>query len=179
MDKSQIPSKSYTFGEGEYVKEVKLYEWITQDEEDKYQSILMGEAEINTDTAEDIKKGKKYSISITVNQVSEARKHLIASYLCEMNIEEFNVLSPTVRAGIGDKVEEIHSKKKIITYRDFVIFFETGQGKNKIKSNKFVNMFNLMERFGWDYYTYIKQPAFFLESCHNYLQAASDYQKSR
>lgn len=108
MDKSQIPTKSYTFGKDDYVKEVSLYEWITHDEEDQYQSILYGRVGVDQETAET----KKVDITITIDQVNEAERHLISSYISGLSMEEFNVLHPSVREGIREKAKELHDKKK-------------------------------------------------------------------
>lgn len=41
-------------------------------------------------------------------------------------------------------------------------------------------MLRILEKFqGWDYYTYESQPAFFIDSIANYLQAESMYKKDQ
>lgn len=117
MDKSQIPTKSYTFGEGEYVKEVSIYEWITQQEEDEYQEILLGDQQIGSDVAQKLDSknkentGNEFKFSLSIKNVNKAKDYLVKAYLAS-NAGEYDIMRPDVRLAISQKIEEIHSKKK-------------------------------------------------------------------
>lgn len=52
-----------------------------------------------------------------------------------------------------------------------------GEKSKDWKLREFVNRIRIMERYHWDYITYLKQPAFVIENIKRYLSVESEYQE--
>ena len=115
MDKSQIPTiESITIGEGEGAKVVKLYKWLTQKEEDEYQSILLGESELGSTSIQSGQKGEtpEIEVHIKMRTINDAKQYLTGCYLANISFDEYSVLEPSIRADIDKDIEKLNNKKK-------------------------------------------------------------------
>jgi hypothetical protein len=68
--------------------------------------------------------------------------------------------------------------KSVIPFRDFILYWEGGLVEGK-KVYEFVWMVKVMEKFGWDYYTYISQPPFIIRNLINLFSSESEVKKKK
>lgn len=108
MDKSAIPTVKIKIGEKEDQKEIELYQWLTQQEDDEYQNILTGgeKLELSSSDTDSIK------FSATIANVTSARNYLVEHYCINLKPEEFNVMNPALRSELAEKIQELYAKKK-------------------------------------------------------------------
>lgn len=116
MDKSRIPTKEIKVGGDDNPKTVKVYEWLTQSEEDERSAIFMGEQEITVDD-DSSTKGKKSAkdnikLKVDINKVAKARKFLVEHMCVDLKWEEFDLWSPADRSQLLEALESQIDKKK-------------------------------------------------------------------
>ena len=60
---------------------------------------------------------------------------------------------------------------------EFIKFWESGEKTKDNNLIQFLNMVRILERFqGWDYYTYMQQPSFFLDNLLNYYSSQKEFE---
>lgn len=102
MDKSKIPTVTVKLSNG---FELELYSFLTQEEETEQLAILSGDQPLSLD-------GDSSKISVTAPQLALVGKHKFQSLSKNLTWEEFNVLSPKVRAEIQEKLNEVTDLSK-------------------------------------------------------------------
>lgn len=107
MDKSKIPTKELLIGKGEDRVKVKIYKWLTQDEESEYQNIVVGSNEFEIGDNTD---GVKATVPFA--NIAKANKFLIESMCVSIKWEEYNVWSPETREELLEKLNVIRNIKK-------------------------------------------------------------------
>lgn len=115
MDKSKIPTKEITVGKDDNLRTIKIYEWLTQDEEDERMRIMMGDQEVDVDEASSNADGKgeaKIKMKMKYDGVAQARKYLVEHMCVDLEWAEFNAMNPTYRADILSELEGQVNKKK-------------------------------------------------------------------
>jgi len=103
MEKN-IPTVEVEIGD----KKVSLYQWLTQEEEDKYNAIMLGDIQFD---AQQLKKAEKGEMDMKVSmaKIADSNKFLIQS-ICTTPWEEVNSWKPTLRAELLTKIQELRSK---------------------------------------------------------------------
>ena len=54
-----------------------------------------------------------------------------------------------------------------------------GEKTKNVYERRFINMVRVMERFHWDYLTYMEQPSFVITNLLNYLSAETEFNLSK
>jgi hypothetical protein len=91
-------------------EDIEVYEWLTQDEEDKYNNIIMGTEDI--DVSGDGVEGNNISIKVSAVKLSDARKFLVESLCASLTWDEYNVRSPKFREELFRKISDVRTGKK-------------------------------------------------------------------
>jgi len=115
MEKSKIPTVKFEVGTTEKF-EVEAYKWLTQEEDDRYNDILMGnkEFEFDVEANKDNEKSStpKTTMSISMSKLADSRKFLIETMCVNLKWEDFNVLQQPVREEIQQKLEAVRTPGK-------------------------------------------------------------------
>lgn len=106
MDKSAIQTKKITIGKDSDKREITVYAWLTQYEEDEYLSILTKGKDFTPDLEGNV------SISTNAENISAARNYLVEHYCTDLKMDEFNVMRPDLRKELTDAIELLNAKKK-------------------------------------------------------------------
>jgi hypothetical protein len=96
MEKN-IPTTKIQIGD----KEVEIYQWMTQDELDKSNSILMGNIEVDTGGASEVK------VSVTMDKMAEWKRFKISSLVKNFKWEQISEWKPKERDLLSDKIDEV------------------------------------------------------------------------
>jgi len=104
----QIPTIEVEIGKGEDLKKVVLYQWLTQEEEDKYNSIMLGDLELDPAQLNKASKGE-IQMKVSLQRVGESNRFLMQS-LCKTSWEEINSWKPSIRTDLLEKIREIREK---------------------------------------------------------------------
>lgn len=106
MDKSAIPTKTVSIGKDDTKREVKVYEWLTQKEEDEYISLLTGGQAFTPDESGSI------SMTTTAEGLAASRNYLIEHYCIDLSMDEYNYMNPKLRADLNTAIEDLRTEKK-------------------------------------------------------------------
>lgn len=106
MDKSVIPTTKIEIGKNEDKRVIEVYQWLTQQEDDEYLSLLTQGRDFSPDAEGNV------SISTNASNIATARNYLIEHYCIGIKSEEFNVMRPDLRQELINNIEALHSKKK-------------------------------------------------------------------
>lgn len=101
----KIPTTILEIGEDKL--KVEVYQWLSQEEEDEYNSILIGSKAIETNT-----KAKELSFSVSYSDVLKANSYRLKTLLKSPSWDEVSQWSPDLRKELNDKVTEVIDKKK-------------------------------------------------------------------
>lgn len=109
MEKS-IPYKSHKvpgLKVANVERELEVYEWLTQDEEDRKEQITLG------DRAYEVEHGKEMTVtvSVTAEKMAELRRFKVEALCRNLTWEEFSIQPPKVRDAITEILEEAEKKK--------------------------------------------------------------------
>lgn len=106
MDKTKIPTITITIDatEDEPAREVEVYKWLTQDENDEYQMTLIGDVDVSGNA-----DGK---FTATTFNAIKARNYKLKAMLKSPAWQEMSVWSPEQRESLMDKVSDLSEKKK-------------------------------------------------------------------
>ena len=96
----EIPTKKVKIGE----KEIEVYKWMTQDQEDEYLSIMTEGKEYTIDSEGNTQ------LSVSARALSNSRKYKVESLCKSLSWEEFNNWSPEDRSKLLSVLEK--DKKK-------------------------------------------------------------------
>jgi hypothetical protein len=96
MEKN-IPTTKVQVGD----KEVEIYQWLTQDELDKSNSILMGDMEVKVTDVEEMK------VAVTMDKMAEWKKFKISSLVKNFTWVQISEWKPKDRDLLSDKVDEV------------------------------------------------------------------------
>lgn len=99
-----IPTIEVEIGKGEDLKKVSLYQWMTQEEEDKYNTILVGDKEYTQ-----AEYAKMEEIGIPLQRLNESNTFLMQS-MCAIPWEEVNLWKPKLRSELLEKIQEVRAK---------------------------------------------------------------------
>ncbi len=102
----KVPTVEVEIGKGEDLKKILLYQWMTQEEEDKYNAILLGDKEY---TQDEYKEMSESGGRVSLVRANEAKRYLIEIFSVTP-WEEVNAWKPSLRNEIEEKIEEIRSK---------------------------------------------------------------------
>ena len=87
-------------------EKVTLYQWLTQEEEDKLNGVMLGDLDIDPSQA---KKGD-LKIKLSVAKLGESNK-LLVEFLCKSHKwETVNSWKPSMRAKLLEEINSIRSK---------------------------------------------------------------------
>lgn len=106
----KVPSKVLVIEEelenGEVLKhEVEVYKWFTQDEDDIYTNLQVGDQTIDTDSEK-----QKFTVSFT--KVIEARNYKMKTLIKSPSWEEISTWEPSLRDKVIKELDELTNKKK-------------------------------------------------------------------
>ena len=101
----QIPTVEVDI-EGE---KVLLYQWLSQEEEDKFNTILLGDFEVNEKQLKEMSTGKS-EMKISMSKVAESNKFLMQSLVKSPTWEIINSWKPSKRASLLNQINEVRSK---------------------------------------------------------------------
>jgi hypothetical protein len=104
MEGKTVPTIEVEIGKGEESKKVLLYQWLTQEEEDKYNAILIGDKEYTQD-----EYTKMETIGIPIARLNESNTYLMQS-MCATSWEDINSWRPSLRNELMNKIQEIREK---------------------------------------------------------------------
>lgn len=99
--KENIPTRKITVGKGEEAKEIEIYEWMTQDEENEYQGLLFGETEADEST---LKSGE---FRVKLKNLLTTNKFLVEHLCKDLKWEDFNTWNPELRAEVVAEVGKV------------------------------------------------------------------------
>jgi hypothetical protein len=108
MDKSKIPTDTFTVGEGENKINVEVYQWITKEEDKKYNEFITKGMSI--DEGED--GNGEVKVQLRQVDIIEAKDYLVKCMLKNPSYEDYNVMMPKYRDEIEDRIYELYNEKK-------------------------------------------------------------------
>ena len=106
MDKTGIPTEVIKIGD----REIGVYKWFTAEEDAEYNRLLMGDKEFDI-SEESLKKGNMKA-SFSFSSVAKASKYLVEHICVDLKWEEYNILSPSLRQELVDKINKVREGKK-------------------------------------------------------------------
>lgn len=109
-NEKKVPSYSVTIAKGtEDERSFKMYQWLTQEEHDQYQSILLADRDM------EVSGDGKQKMSIPATTMAQGRKFLVETLCIDLSWDEFNYMRPDLRDEVLDKIDaamDIQRKKK-------------------------------------------------------------------
>ena len=111
MDKSKVPTRDIVLGTGEEQVKVKVYKWLIQEEDDQYQTILVGES-MDLDMESGDKTANTIRTKIGFSSYAAARKYLVETMCINLSWDDFNILSPDMRDELFTKLDVLRVIKK-------------------------------------------------------------------
>jgi hypothetical protein len=108
MEGKKVPTVEIEIGKGEDVKKVSLYQWLTQEEEDKYNSIMLGDIELDATQLANAQKGEM-NMKVSLARVADSNKYLMQCMTVNP-WEEVNNWKPSMRTELLNKIQEIREK---------------------------------------------------------------------
>lgn len=100
MDKSKIPTTKIKLGD----REIEVYQWMTQEEEDQYLNTLTGDKEMSLSS--------EMEMQTSYSTLAKARNFMVQTLCKDFTFEEFNILSPDLRKELDAELAKIVNKKK-------------------------------------------------------------------
>lgn len=104
----EIPTIEIEIGKGEDLKKVLLYQWLTQEEEDQYNAIMLGDLQISQEQMDAAARGE-LGFNVSLKKISESNKFLIES-MCTTPWDQINSWKPSLRQELVSKIQEMRSK---------------------------------------------------------------------
>lgn len=101
MEKN-IPTIEVTIGD----KTVILYQWLTQEEENKLNAVLVGDIEIDSNQV----KKSEIKVKVSMDKIGQSNKILIQSMCKSHTWEQVNEWRPSERSSLIDKINEVREK---------------------------------------------------------------------
>lgn len=101
----EIPTKKLVIEE----EEIVVRSYLTQQQEDEYNSLLLGDQDIDVS---DSGSNDGISMRFKTSQLASARKFLIESLCVDLTWEEYNTRSPQFRQELFKQLGEIQNPKK-------------------------------------------------------------------
>jgi hypothetical protein len=98
--KEGIPTGKLVLSDG---TEVEYYKWLTQDEEDQYLKLTLGDNKIDT-------TDEQMTVMLGAEQLVESRKFLVESLLKNMEYSVFSALAPQDRKVIQEALGEVREQ---------------------------------------------------------------------
>lgn len=109
----EVPTKKIFIGEGKDKIEVEVRKFLTQEQEDQHQSILMGDQDIDVDVNDKKDSGsEKMTIKVNMSNTNAARKYLVETMLVSHKWEDFNVWEPVLREDLLKQIEILRGIEK-------------------------------------------------------------------
>lgn len=114
MDKSKIPTREIAIGTDDQPLSVKVYEWLTQDEEDERLKLLTGDQELDIEDSTDKQASPDANVKmkIKMSNLAAVKRHLVEHMCVELKWDAFNIMSPDQRTKLVDELQKQVDKKK-------------------------------------------------------------------
>ena len=106
MDKTGIPTKTITLGKGKGQLEVKVYEYLTQEEEDQRIELMTGENDV------EIVPGQDPVFKTKISNINRARDYLISAICVDLTPEKVNIMPPKLRKELTDQLQSLTETEK-------------------------------------------------------------------
>ena len=100
-----IPTKEIKIGSGEEVRKIKVYEYLTQTEEDRRLEIISGGREMEY-------RGDEVVFKAALSDVANARNYLIEALCVDLTKEEVDIMKPSLRKELFSQLEAIVESTK-------------------------------------------------------------------
>lgn len=108
--KENIPTVKQVIGEGESSIELELYEWLTQEEEDNYLTIILRGTSLKDARNEEI--WQQLFDTKSVESVGKERDFLITSLIKNYSLEQINSMKPSIRKQVFVFIDNYYSELK-------------------------------------------------------------------
>jgi hypothetical protein len=103
-----IPTVKINIGKDETLKEVEVYQWLTVEEEEKKNEILLSNNELDLSSYTGGKK-KEIPLTIKINSLAKVNKYLIEAMCKNVTVDEYNIMNPVLRNELVEKVNEVYT----------------------------------------------------------------------
>ena len=90
---NEIPTKVISIGDGELKKEITVRQWLTQEQEDNLNAIIVGDQKISVSNEE----SGSIAMQVGPEQMAAYNKLLIESFCVDFGFEQYNIMRPSLR----------------------------------------------------------------------------------